>query len=75
MDAFDLSAYSDLVPRRVRKFVAVAFIVAMAFLPPVREWYVQQAMLHGEDVAKEIVRHFDFAPSPALAIPTPPVKP
>jgi hypothetical protein len=60
MDAFDLTDYTDLVPRRVLKVAALAFLVALAAFPPARGWYVHQAMVHGKHVADDIVQRLDL---------------
>ncbi|MFO6453396.1 MULTISPECIES: hypothetical protein [unclassified Aeromicrobium] len=63
MDAFDLTGYSGLLPRRFARVIFSCLVIGLAIFPPVREWYVDQAVRHGKHVADEIVGHFDFAPT------------
>jgi hypothetical protein len=46
VDIFDGEAYLPLVPRRLKKVAALAALIALAFIPPVRQWWIDQAMQH-----------------------------
>jgi hypothetical protein len=67
MDIFDASDFDFLVPRRVRKTIAVGLLMGLAFVPPVQHWYVDQIQRHAEHLTRSIVKQLTptLSPSPA----------
>lgn len=55
MDILDASDYDFLLPRRLRKLLALALIVGIALVPPVKRWYLDQIEHHAKHVTQEFV--------------------
>ena len=55
MDIFEASDYDFLVSRRIRRMAAWSLMVAIALLPPVRDWYLGQVQEHAAHLTEEIV--------------------
>lgn len=55
VDIIDASDYDFLLPRRLRKAVAVVLLVGIAFVPPVQRWWLDQVNHHAEHVTREFV--------------------
>jgi hypothetical protein len=55
MDIFDASDYDFLLPRPLNKFIALSLIVGIAFVPPVKRWYIDQIERHAQHISQEFV--------------------
>lgn len=55
MDIFEASDYDFLVSRRIRRVAASALIIGIAFLPPVRYWYLGQVEDHTSHLTRELM--------------------
>lgn len=55
VDIIDASDYDFLLPRRFRKLAAFAFVMGVAFVPPVQRWYLSQIEHHAEHVTEEFI--------------------
>lgn len=58
VDIIDTSDYDFLLPRRLRKAVAVGLLVGVAFVPPAQRWWIDQVNHHAEHVTREFVARF-----------------
>lgn len=58
VDFIDATDYDFLLPRRVRRFLAVWLIVGIAFVPPVQRWWLDQIDTHAEHITREFVARF-----------------
>lgn len=54
MDFFDASDYDFLLSKRTRKRIALALIVGIAFVPPVKSWYIGQIERHAQHITQEV---------------------
>lgn len=54
MDIFEASDFDFLLPKRTRKWIAVALMSGVALLPPVRDWYTGQIEHHAQHITREI---------------------
>lgn len=55
MNFFDVAPWGDLLPRKLRRFLGVALMLSVAFLPPVQTWWMGQVEEHAKDRATRIV--------------------
>ena len=55
MDIIDSGDYDFLLPRRLRQLVAVALTIGIAFVPPVKRWYLDQIERHAQHITEELV--------------------
>jgi hypothetical protein len=55
VDFLDASDYDFLLPRRVRKLLAVGLMVGIAFVPPVQRWWLEQIDTHAQHLTREFV--------------------
>ena len=54
-DIFDGGKYDFLLPRRTRKAIALGLIVGVAFVPPVKRWYLDQIEHHAQHTTREFM--------------------
>ncbi|KQW45064.1 hypothetical protein ASC77_19985 [Nocardioides sp. Root1257] len=54
MDVFDASDFDFLMPRRIRKLLALALMLGIVVVSPVRDWFVGQVERHAEHLTREI---------------------
>lgn len=67
MDIFDASDYDFLLSKRARNAICLALVIGLAFVPPVKSWFVGQIEHHAEHVTREFMRQLapvTFVPSP-----------
>lgn len=55
MDIIDANDYDFLLPRRLRRSIALALLVGIAFVPPVKRWYLDQIERHAQHITQEFV--------------------
>lgn len=55
MDIFDADECDFLLPRRTRKAIAFAPIIGVAFVPPVKRWYLDQIEPHAQHITREFM--------------------
>lgn len=68
MDIFEASDLDFLLSRRAKKTIAWALLIGVAWVPPVRSWYLGQIQHHAEHLTREIMSRI----LPAAPDPTPP---
>ena len=71
VDLIDASEYDFLLPKRLRRGIAIGLLVGLATVPSVREWFVGQVVLHAQHTAQEIIDDL-VAPDLEGLSPTPP---
>lgn len=69
MDLFDGEPYVSLLPRRLVKFGGFALLIALAVIPSVRDWWIDQAVKHA---THEIQPLFNAMLHPAQPSPSAP---
>lgn len=57
MDFFDASDFDFLLSKSTGKRIVLALVVGIAFVPPVRSWYIGQIERHAEHITQEIQDH------------------
>jgi hypothetical protein len=65
MDLFDGEPYVPLLPRRLVKFGALALLIALALIPSVRDWWIDQAVKHATHEIQPLIN--DMLPQPELS--------
>lgn len=68
MDIFDASDFDFLLPRSVRKFVALSLLVGVAIVPPVQRWYMGQIEQHAQHITRNLIKQL----TPKLPAPKAP---
>lgn len=64
MNLFDVLDNLDLLPKGLRRALALALLVGIAYIPPVRHLYLEQARMRGEQVARVITTAWPAVPAP-----------
>ena len=64
MNLIDVINNLDLLPKGLRRALALALLVGIAYVPPVRDLYLDQARMRGEQVARVITTAWAEAPAP-----------
>lgn len=76
MDLFDGEPYLSLLPRRIVKVAAFALLIALALIPPVRQWWVDQAVKHATHEIQPLINDLlrQTEPSPPDRAPSNPAQ-
>lgn len=69
MNLFDLIDNLDLLPKRIAGGIALVLIAGIAYLPPVRSLYFEQAQREGQRIARIILSTLPDTTSPSSAKP------
>lgn len=65
MDLIDASDYDFALPRRALKALTLGLAVGIAFVPSVRNWYLEQIQIHADHITIEFMSSFGDAPEQA----------
>lgn len=68
VDLFDARDFDCLLSKRSRNFVTLALMIGIAFVPPVKSWYLGQIERHAQHITSEVQRHL----TPELSKPSSP---
>lgn len=58
VDIIDASDYDFLMLRRLKRRIATALMVGVAFVPPVQRWWIDQIKEHTDHVTREFIARF-----------------
>lgn len=65
MNVFDVLDNLDLLPKRLAGTLALVAIVGIAYVPPIRNFYLEQARLRGDEIARVIMKAWPEPPAKA----------
>lgn len=76
MDLFDGEPYLPLLPRRLVRVAALGLLIALAFIPPVRQWWIDQAVKHATHEIQPLINDLlrQSQPSPSDRGPSNPAQ-
>jgi hypothetical protein len=69
MDLFDGEPYVSLLPRRLVKFGALTLLIALALIPSVRDWWMNQAVKHATHEIQPLINDVLRQARPSLSDP------
>lgn len=72
MDLFDGEPYLSLVPRRLVKSGAFALLIALALIPSVRGWWIDQAVKHATHEIQPLINGMLRQAQSSPSAPKPP---
>ena len=68
MDLFDASDFDFMLSKRSRRRIALALMIGIAFVSPVKGWYLGQIERHAQHITREIQGRL----TPEVSEPPPP---
>jgi hypothetical protein len=70
VDFIDATDYDFLLPRRVKKVLAVVLLVGIAFVSPVQRWWLDQIERHADHITREFIAGIDADDAATSALAT-----
>jgi hypothetical protein len=67
VDLFDASDYDFLLSRPARKTIALVLMIGIAFVPPVKRWYIGQIEHHAQHIMRDFMSTFITDTSESIA--------
>lgn len=63
MNLFDVLDNLELLPKRLAGAIALTLAIGLAYVPPVRQFYLDQARERGEEIAQVLLNAWPHQPT------------